>query len=220
MKSGTGFTLSRPCGAWLCAAVLLLPATASAMTEKEWRFRVYLDDREIGHHHFHLTRNGTHTELLARAQFEVTFLKIPFFRYRHENTEVWRSQCLQRIASTTDENGKQYRVEGAADGGLFQLTTQAGKQSLPPCISTFAYWDKSFLEQERLLNSQTGEYLDVEVRYLGEQSIRVRDESTPAHHYRLIADKASIELWYSQDDQWLALQSNTRNGGLLRYVIE
>lgn len=206
--------------AWLYAVLLLLPVTAGAMTEKEWRFRVYLDDQEIGHHHFYLTRNGPDTELQAQAQFDVTFLKIPFFRYRHDNTEVWQSRCLQRITSSTDENGKQFRVEGAADGEVFQLTTQSGTVTLPACISTFAYWDKSFLERDRLLNSQTGEYLDVEVRYLGEQSIRVRDEETRAYHYQLTADKANIELWYSQDGQWLGLQSTTDSGRLLRYAMD
>lgn len=204
----------------VACVVILLPLTASATPGKDWRFRVFLDDKEIGHHHFHLTRDGAHEQLTTEANFEVSFLKIPLFRYSHKNVELWHSQCLKQIASSTDENGKQFRVEGATEGRAFQLTTPTGDTTLPGCISTFAYWDKSFLKRSQLLNSQTGEYLDVDVEYLGEQAIRVRDTDTPAHHYRLRTDHATIELWYSQDDQWLALQSTTRSGRLLRYVIE
>jgi hypothetical protein len=204
----------------LAYLAVLLPVAAGATSEKDWRFRVFLDDKEIGHHHFHLTRSGAQQQLTTEANFEVSILKIPLFRYSHKNVELWNSQCLRHIASSTDENGRQFRVTGAVDGSAFRLSTHSGNTTLPACISTFAYWDKSFLKRTRLLNSQTGEYVDVRVEYLGEQSIRVRDTDTPAHRYQLSTDKARIELWYSRDDQWLALQSTTQSGRLLRYVIE
>jgi frataxin-like iron-binding protein CyaY len=202
-----------------CLAVLL-PVTAIASLEKAWRFRVFLDDKEIGYHHFHLMRNGDHEHLTTEAEFEVSFLGIPLFTYSHKNVERWSNQCLQHIASSTDENGKQFRVEGNVNGEVFQLTTHSGSTTLPACVSTFAYWDKSFLEHNRLLNSQTGDYLNVEVEYLGPDSVRVRNTDTSAHRYKLSTDKAGIELWYSQDDHWVALQSTTRSGRVLRYIIE
>ena len=199
---------------------MALPAAANDPAEREWHFRVYLDDKPIGYHYFRLTQTGDREKLTTRAQFDVTFLKIPLFKYRHDNVERWDSQCLESIASSTDENGKLFRVEGSAKGDGFQVSSNAGDATLPACISTFAYWDKSFLQEDRLLNSQTGEYLDVKVDDLGEQAVMVRDASVTANHYKLVADKLDIELWYSGNDQWLALQSKTAKGRLLRYVIE
>lgn len=199
---------------------LLIPVTASASAGQEWNFRVYLDDKPIGYHHFRLTQAGEQQLLTTEAQFDVKFLKITVFKYRHENAELWDNQCLNSITSTTDENGKLFRVEGAATEMGFQLSTAAGEASLPPCISTFAYWDESFLQHDRLLNSQTGEYLEVNVDNLGEKSIRLRDSSVSASHYKLTGDELDIELWYDRNGQWLALQSTTGKGRLLRYVIE
>jgi hypothetical protein len=204
----------------LCGVVLHYPLLAGASTENTWRFRVYLDDREIGFHHFTLTRDGTDAELLSHARFDVTFLGIPLYRYRHENTEVWRSDCLQSIVSTTDENGAHYRLLGTADGAAFRVNTETGDSTLPACISSFAYWNKAFLDQDRLLHPQTGEFLDIEVRYLGEQTIEVRGHPTAAHHYRLSTDETGIDLWYSQEDRWLALSSTIRGDRQLRYIIE
>ncbi|MGD2137639.1 MAG: DUF6134 family protein [Gammaproteobacteria bacterium] len=204
----------------LCVLVLLVPLAASAGTAKEWRFRVFLDEREIGYHHFHLIQHGPETELLARAEFDVTFLRIPLFSYRHENSEVWIGQCLQNISAITVENGERFRVEGTANGGGFRLSTPNGEQTLPACVSSFAYWNRAFLENDRLLNPQTGEYLDVETRYLGEQTIRVGDTDRAARHYRLTTGETGIDLWYSREGQWLALESTTRGGRLLHYRIE
>lgn len=197
-----------------------MPVTANLVAEKEWHFRVYLDDKPIGNHHFTLTQAGAHEQLTTHAQFDVSFLKIPLFKYRHDNVERWNKSCLESIASTTDENGKLFQVNGAATDKGFQLSTGDADTTLPTCISTFAYWDKSFLQHDRLLNSQTGEYLDVDVENLGEQSIMTGDTRVHATHYRLTGEGLAIELWYSRNDQWLALQSTTRKGRLLRYVIE
>jgi hypothetical protein len=204
----------------LCALVLLVPLAASAGSGKEWRFRVYLDGREIGYHHFRLTQDGPETALLARAEFDVTFLSIPVFSYRHEDTELWDGQCLQEIRATTVENGERFQVEGRANGESFRLSTRSGEQTLPACVSSFAYWDKAFLQHDRLLNPQTGEYLDIETRYLGEQNIRVRDQATAASHYRVNAGETGIDLWYSQEGQWLALEATIRGDRALRYHIE
>ena len=203
----------------LCLASLL-PVQAGAMAEQQWRFRVYLDDKEIGHHHFTLTRTGSNERLETRADFRVTLLKIPFFTYRHDNVEQWNDDCLQSIRSSTDQNGNEFSVEGRATERGFVLRTGNGEQTLPACISTFAYWDRQFLRRDRLLNSQTGEYLDVEIDYLGETPLPATQAEMLAHHYRLTARDLEIEVWYSNEDRWLALQSTTRGGRLLRYVAE
>lgn len=218
MKTGLR-PLTRMCFAGLAAGVaLLLPVAAAATMQQEWRFRVYLDDKPIGYHDFTIVETATGTRLTTRASFDVTFLRIPLFKYRHENTEQWDKQCLQSINSTTDENGKLYRLEGTAGEGGFRLVMNTGESILPSCISTFAYWDKSFLKNDRLLNSQTGEYLPVEVEYLGEKHTSIGTADVPTRHYRLTASDLDIELWYSHDDQWLGLQSTTGSGRMLRYV--
>jgi len=202
----------------MCFALLVSSGVEAA--SKEWRFRVYLDDSEIGFHHFQLTENGSETRLTSRAELEVTFLKVPVFSYTHENTESWNGGCLKSIASVTNENGELYRVEGDVAAEGFRITTNTGESVLPDCISTFAYWDRSLLQRKSLLNSQTGEYVDVEVDYIGERLIHAGAKTLPAHLYRLEGENLELELWYSQEGHWLALQSSVEGGRLLRYEIE
>lgn len=218
--------LSRPAGSEFPVGGLvflifaLWTATVNADIGREWNFKVFLDNKPIGYHSFQITREGQRDQLNTRADFDVTFLKIPVFTYRHENTEHWHNQCLESITSTTDQNGEMFSVQGAASDQGFRLTTNEGDTTLPSCISTFAYWDKAFLKRDRLLNTQTGEYLEVEVENLGMQTIPVRDATITANRYKLLAEEIDIDIWYSGDDQWLALQSTTSNGRVLRYVIQ
>jgi hypothetical protein len=209
---------------WRAALVIGLlgnmPATASPDKSSEWKFTVFLDDDSIGYHHFSLERSGDSTRLTTRADFDVTFLKIPLYSYDHENTEHWKNSCLERIESATDQNGDLYTVKGVRTDTGFQLKSREGDNTLPDCVSTFAYWDKAFLQRKQLLNSQTGEYVEVSTDYLGESHIEVADTRTPARHYRLTAKDLIIDLWYSHSDRWLALETPTSTGSVLRYITE
>jgi Domain of unknown function (DUF6134) len=209
-----------PTGGLVFLMLSLWTAGLDADVGREWNFKVFLDNKPIGYHSFQITREGHHEQLNTRADFNVTFLKIPVYRYRHENVEHWHNQCLQSIASETDQNGELFAVQGAASAQGFRLTTNEGDTILPACVSTFAYWDKAFLKHDRLLNTQTGEYLEVEVENLGMQTIPVRDATITANRYKIIAEEIDIDIWYSGDGQWLALQSTTSNGQVLRYVIQ
>ena len=120
-------------------------------------FQVYLDDKPIGKHSFRISESGETRRISSSASFDVDFLFVNAYRYRHSSSEIFRDGCLQEIRATTDDNGKRYRVEGSALGKGFRVEHQDGVEQAHGCLTTFAYWDPDFLRQKRLLNAQTGD---------------------------------------------------------------
>ena len=70
-----------------------------------------------------------------------------------------------------------------------------------------------------LLNSQTGEVQTADVRIIGEETIDVRGVPTLTTHRRIITDKFTIDLWHTLSGKWVALQSTTAKGNVLRYAL-
>jgi hypothetical protein len=194
-------------------------ATRADPDEQLWRFRVLLDDREIGFHDFRVRRDGGGSRVEIDARFDVKILFINAYSYRHENTELWQGDCLSRIESSTDDNGELLRVDGAAEGQSFTLSTHEGATTLDSgCVRSFAYWNPSFLEDQRLLNSQTGEFVDVRIEDRGADSVRLGSSEVPARRYTILMEEGTIDLWYAAaNGQWLALQSPTEGGRMVRY---
>ena len=91
-------------------------AIGSEAGAAEWNFRVYLDDNEIGYHHYRVVDDGAMQKVISEAEFEVKFLFITAYRYEHYNEETWRGECVAEISSTTDANGERFRVEGRRIG--------------------------------------------------------------------------------------------------------
>ena len=95
----------------LLAAMLPMAASAT-MESRSWDFRVLLDGDRIGYHRFELIDDGDLRRLTSEAKFDVRFLFVNAFRYRHKNTEVWDDGCLQSIDARTQSNGKKLAVLG------------------------------------------------------------------------------------------------------------
>jgi len=209
------------------SGILLVLATLFSMPvlanqEQQWRFRVFLDDQPIGYHDFRLRSQSDNSQQLEiDARFDVKFLFFTAYRYRHSNTEVWQNRCLQRIEARTDDNGQRYVVHGSHQAGSFNLATGEQAMTADGCIKTFAYWDPSILRADRLLNAQTGEFVDVRTDLLGEDTIEVRGQPVTARHYRLRGEGIEIDLWYAvEGNRWLALQSMTDSGRTLSYRMQ
>jgi len=200
----------------LCAAV---GAQAASASPREWNFTALLDGKEIGYHRFVLSDTADGQELHSEAQFDVKFLFFDAYRYAHESRERWHGNCLQNIAARTDDNGKPFAVRGTAVDGRFLLQAARQPETLPACVMTFAYWNPQMLRQTHLLNAQNGDYLEVRVTARGMEAVRVRGAEVPAERYALRAKGIAIDLWYSLNQDWLALESVTDGGRHLRYEI-
>jgi hypothetical protein len=203
------------------------PGFAPAEAAAAWRFRVYLDDKEIGYHDFFLDKqapdqDGALRQLRSVAKFEYRVLGLRLYHYDHENVETWSGGCLQSIESRTDANGRPYAVEGRAElaaAGGFRVRGSAGEETLPGCVMSFAYWNPAFLQQERLLNTQTGKFHDVEVSPPVLDTVLLRGEPREAWRYRVAAEGLRLDLWYSAEREWLALESEVKGGRTLRYEL-
>jgi hypothetical protein len=84
---------------------------------------------------------------------------------------------------------------------------------------SFAYWNPVFLQEDRLINVQNGEVLDIEVSEPELVELEVRGVMQPAYRYELGAGEMKIDLWYSENNEWLALETDARGGRRLRYKL-
>jgi len=204
----------------LLLTVALLSLSMNVLAaDKEWRFQVYLDDKEIGYHDFVLREADNQRWLQSEANFEYRLMFVKLYGYQHENTEIWSGDCLTGIESTTDANGKSFQVSGSLQGDRFMVSGTAGEAELPSCSMSFAYWNPVFLEQKRLINVQNGEVLEIEVSEPELVQLEVRGVLQPAYRYLLGAGELKIELWYSENKEWLALETEARGGRRLRYEL-
>lgn len=185
----------------------------------QWDFDVYLNKKKVGQHSFTVSKLGGMRRVQSEANFKYTVLFIPAYRYEHTAAERWSDDCLVEIDARTNANGDRIQVSGEQTGSGFLVATGKSLLESPECVMTFAYWNPDFLDQSRLLNPQTGEFVDVSVEKVGDEMLDVRGQPTAATRFRLTAYEIDVTLWYSPDNEWLALESVAKGGHIIRYEL-
>lgn len=194
-------------------------AEPSGSPSNAWNFDVFLNDKKVGTHLFEVTDNGGQKRVQSVANFKVKILFISAYSYEHTNIESWADDCLLEFKAETAVNGKQSQVSGVSSDTGFTVQREAVRQVLPSCIMSFAYWNPAFLKQDRLLNPQTGEFLDVDVESLGSEVLSVRGQRVAAERFKVTARGIDLLLWYSTNAEWLRLESVAKGGHTIRYEL-
>ena len=181
---------------------------------EEWNFDAVLNDKVIGQHTFIYENEKT----ISNANFKFEYLFMDFI-YQHKSTETWQEGCLKTISSKTDDDGDLYEVSGHIGTDRFLVTTNNKTSELPWCVMTFAYGNPKILEQKKLMNSQSGEYLDVDIQFIREENYIVKGEDILTDLWRIEANiddgDLLIHLWYDKNMNWVSLKSQTPIGDML-----
>ena len=197
--------------------VFSMPLIAEAQS---WNFDVSMDGKPIGTHQFILSETANNQQILkSEAKFNIKILSISFFKYHHQANETWENNCLKKLEAKTQENSKTTLVKGIQEKTSFKLFSPNTTEINAECVMTFAYWNPKILQQKKLLNPQSGDYLSANVSALGQETILAKGQSVKAEHYKIDTAKFKIDIWYGQDDEWLALQSLTEDGRI-DYVLK
>ena len=195
------------------------PAQERAGEIGHWDFDVYLNNKKVGKHEFKVSEAGGVKQVRSEASFKYKILFIPAYQYEHNAAERWTGNCLAEFDSSTNANGDRTRVSGERSEAGFLVESDGNPVELPACVMTFAYWNPEFLERSRLLNPQTGEYVDIRVERVGNETLEVRGQPVAATRFRLTAYEVDLSIWYSDDDEWLALESVAKGGHIIRYEL-
>lgn len=187
-------------------------AAAPALAAERAAFDVYLGDDRVGEHVFEIESDDEGVRVTSRAQFDVKFLGLTLYRFRHQAREVWRDGCITELEAETIDNGDRIRVRAERRSGDLVVRTDDGERRIDRCVHTFAYWDPMRLREPRLLNPQTGEYVDVAVDPAPDASL-----GEVERRLRLKTPSQNIVVAYGDDARWLGLESELKNGRTLRY---
>jgi hypothetical protein len=199
----------------LAALAAFAPAPARA---DEWNFRVLLDGREVGRHVYSIRENDGLTSVTSEARFDVRILFIPAWRYEHRAVERWDGGCLRSLDSRTVTKRERESVVARAEGERFTVQRDGARDEYRGCVMSFAYWDPRFLTQDRLLNSQTGEMVPVDIRPQGTEAVEVMGSRRMAERHRIAGEGLQIDVWYA-DGRWVALEALAAGGRVLRYEL-
>lgn len=185
------------------------------------RFEVSLDDRTIGEHslRFDPQPDGS-LRVAIDIDLDIKFGPFTVFRYSHRNRTHWQAGQLVSLQSETDDNGTRHRLRAVSGTDVLEVypgddaPTVMRSSTLPS-----TYWMYATTRQTVLLNSQTGEALNVSVLRIGHDPVPGPDGSIPATRYRMDGD-LKIDLWYDDVGALVGLAFEARGSQITYRLVD
>ncbi len=179
-------------------AFVTMPASAGELDAK---FLIKHEGKVIGYHHVRGRETAAGLVVDTEVEMRVKFGPIPLYKYDHEAREVWRNGEVIFIESKTNDNGNKTSVFAHRKGETLLIdgthyTGPAPIDAMPP-----SYWDKSLITASSVINTQTGEIIEVGVEHLGQTSA---PNQRQAEHYR-ISGTIDADVWYD-GSRWVGSQ--------------
>ena len=179
-------------GILLMLLMIVFGAAAAAEPARiDLAFDVLRKDSPMGSHTISVRRDGANIIAEIAIDLKIKFAFVTLFEYAHRNREVWRDNRLVSIDTTTNNDGKLFRITGRADAEGFRVTDGDGiERVFEPGVLPTSYWHPRTPEATQLLNTQTGELAQVSITPAS------ADPATAPGRQYVVSGDLDLNLWY------------------------
>ena len=148
--------------------------------------------------------DGDRLTVETRVEITVKVLFVTAFRFRHEAKEVWQSDRLVSVKSTTDDNGTVLRVSGNAVADGFRITGEDGPfLASAHLLTSNALWDSRIVRESRLIDVQHGGEIGLVTQQLGDEQVETARGSVRAARHHMITPYYAGSVFYDSEGRWV-----------------
>lgn len=228
-------TLKRRVLSWIVPLALLAgpaaadnaPVPVPAGLEQAWtpspgdqiRFNVLRKGNPFGSHKVTF-EEGPDGALVAKTDVSLRagLGPVTVFRYTLAASETWRGGELVGVEGRVNDDGKRGNVSAQRQNGALAVQGTKFSGKAPEDAVPASHWNYAQTKTARLLSTEDGEILDVEVRRKGRETIEAGGRTIEANRY-LLASDIDVDLWYDDAGRWVKLAFEAR-GQQIEYVLE
>ena len=181
-------------------------------------FTVLRKGKPFGQHilSFDRDKDGELT-VTTDVDLQVKFGPITAFKYRLDSVETWVDGQLSSLSGSSNSDGRKAKVAGKLVADGFRVDSTKFDGVLEGTVIPSSHWNRMQVYQDRMLSTETGEVLDIDVDIIGPDTVMVDGEAIETTHYRLQSD-LTVDLWYDQQSRWVQLAFEVR-GQEIEYVL-
>ena len=177
---------------------------ASTVAHRDLGFRVLRHGSAIGEHRVTFRPDGNRLIIETRVQIAVKVLFFTAFRFAHDAEEVWRSDRLVSVTSTTDDNGTLRQVSGHAVADSFRITGEDGPfLASGHLLTSNALWDSRIVRQTRLIDVQHGGEIGLVTKQLGDEDVDTPQGPLRASRHHMITPYYAGSVFHDRDGRWV-----------------
>ncbi len=185
------------------AVCLAAPINAASLPQSgSLKFDVIRKGKDIGDHSYKFsgTKNSYSVKVSTNVIVKVPLIKLTAYNFQHDSVETWKNGKLQKLWSTTNDDGTPHKVN-------------SGASSILPA----SLWNEDIVKRKTLLNTVNGKKMSIRAADFGSESITTKKGTVSARHYR-ISGGLERDLWYDANGDLARVSFKADDGSVVIYV--
>lgn len=184
----------------------------------EIEFKIFRNGNPFGIHRIRFSEENERLVTDVIIRMSVGIGPFSFFKYEHENREVWKDDTLISMDAYTDDDGKEYNVTAKKTEEGYAVTVNGESFNVDGPLAGTTYWNIDTFGNYALLNTQKGYIEDFELVGSGVDTIEVAGKEYEADHYIVKLPEREIHAWYEKETkQWVGLRFSIRGSNISYY---
>ena len=169
-------------------------------------YEVLRKGKKIGTHVISFYDADDTLKVVAETNMKVKVLFITAFKYRYLSEETWKDGELLGVETSVNDNGKKIVTYVKREGDNFLINTDDEETSIADDFMTTNHWNNTVINYNALLNTVTGDILDVTINPSDDQDGRF-----------LVRGKLNIDTFYDKEGDWLGMEFEHPKGGRIEF---
>lgn len=184
-------------------------ATATPSVAGRTEFNVTRNGQPFGSHTIVVTGSGDSLRAQSTVSLRANMGPVTMFRLEQTCAETWHDGVLLGLRCNTFKDGRRTRVEAQRDGDRLRVTGADGENWFPLGVFPTSWWTAPPANATQLIDTETGESMEVRVTRMGRESIEVGGQTIQADRIR-VQGSLTGDLWYDTQGRWVACRFTAR----------
>lgn len=180
------------------------------------QYDIFRDGLPVGKQVMQFDREDGYLKIRADMSLEVRFMMFPVYDFSYQSEETWDNGTLVQLSARIVENDDRREITVKRQGNALLIENPDGTSNIPGPVFTTNHWNAAVTDQDRVLNTLTGNLNKVTITNAGQEWVEAEGRKIQATRY-IYSGELDTEVWYDPQGRWVALQFKASDGSTIRY---
>jgi hypothetical protein len=183
------------------------------------KFDVYREGKNVGSHVVEFRGDADDLTVISKFNLQISVLFINVFSFNYSSEANWKRGILEKLVVNVDDNGDQLIFNVRSESGKLIVVNKQNNYSVPIPLYPTNHWNAGVLNEQRILNTLTGELNKVKIVKKGMEKIETGLGKVNSIRYAYTGE-LETDIWYDVKGRWVGMQFMGRDGSLIKYICK
>ena len=182
-------------------------------------FDVVREGKRVGIHVVDFQGGPNNLIVTSKFSLKIDILFINAYSFEYSSQANWKDGVLHDLSVLVNDDGEKFSLKAQKRSNYLTVSNGQEGFQVPLPIYPTNHWNAGVLDQNKVLNTLTGELNNVEIVEKGYEMVETGQGKVKAMRYAYTGD-LETEIWYDEKKRWVGMEFVGSDGSHIKYLCQ